>query len=97
MKGIVVEDLDSLIKNMDLKAEDIRENVQDIRTAFLEIRRSIRSTDLSFLTEKFYQETTQFNTLIKKMNGYQTSLKSVLMNYQYQEQQIASDISRITP
>jgi hypothetical protein len=97
MKGIIVADLDSLIKNTNLKVEDIREDVQDLRTSFLELRRSIHSTELAFLTEKFYKETTQFNILFKKMNCYQASLKSVLMGYQYQEQQIASDISRVTP
>lgn len=97
MKGIIVADLESVIKTADLKSDDIKDDVQEIRDSFLDLRRSIRCSDLSFLTEKFYQETTQFYTLMKKMNGYQSSLKSVLLGYQYQEQQIVSDIKRITP
>ena len=97
MNGIVVADFESLIKNSELRITDVNEDLQKLRSASLDLRRSIRNSDLSFLTENLYNEINESSNMINKMNGYRMTLRNVLRSYKYQEQGIASAIRRFTP
>lgn len=97
MKGIIVADLESLIKNADVKLNDVRDEIQNVRSSALDLRRSIRGGDLMFLTDSLYDEIVKLNNVMKKMNAYQLFLRSVLIGYQRQEQQIISSIKKATP
>lgn len=97
MEGIIVNSFESLMKNTDVISDDLASNISELRSAFLELRKTIRCSDLSFLTDKLSKDISQLNILIRKANSYQSSLKNILMAYKYQEQQIAASINRITP
>ena len=97
MSGVVVTDFESLIKNSELRISDVNDSLQKLRTASLELRRSIRNSELSFLTENLYYEITESSKLINKLNAYRITLRNVLKSYQYQEQRVVSAIKRFTP
>ncbi len=97
MSGIVVADFESLIKNSELRISDVNDSLQKLRTSSLELRRSIRNSELSFLTENLYYEITECSKVINKLNAYRVTLRNILKSYQYQGQRVASAIKRFTP
>ncbi len=97
MSGIVVTDFESLIKNSEIRISDVNDSLQKLRTASLDLRRSIRNSELSFLTENLYFEITESSKVISKLNAYRATLRNVLKSYQNQEQRVATTVSRFTP
>ena len=97
MSGIVVADFESLIRNSELRISDVSDDLQKLRSASLDLRRSIRNSDLSFLTENLYFEVNEGSKMINKLNGYRMTLRNVLRSYQYQEQRVAATVRRFTP
>ncbi len=97
MRGIVVGDFETLIKNSDIVLSDINEKLQSLRTASLNLRRSIRSADLSFLTDNIYANISENSKIVSKVRSYNTVIRSALTYYRNQEQEMASTMRRATP
>ena len=97
MNGIVVADFEALINNCDIKISDVNESIQKLKSASLELRRSIRNSDLSFLTENLYYDILESSKVMNKLNAYCMALKNILRSYKYQDQKVAAMINRLTP
>lgn len=96
MSGVIVADMETLIRNTELKIEDVSKCMSELRMASLELRRCIKSTDLSFLTSGLYEELTYLNNTLRKLNAFHAGLKKVLRAYTNQENSVASSVRRIS-
>lgn len=97
MRGIVVSDFESLIKNGDMKINEIRDEIQQLNTDSLELRRSISSSELSFLTDNLYYEVKENSKVTKKLGAYQVIFNNVYRAYKDQVEEVATAIKRVTP
>ena len=97
MSGIVVDGLESLINNGENKISDVNSSVQQLRNASLDLRRSIRNSELAFLTENLYADVCEIPKVIKRLNAYRTTLKQLIRSYQNQDQDVARTVRQFTP
>ena len=97
MSGIVMADFEALIKSCELRISDVSECIQKLRDASLNLRRSIKNSDLTFLTENLYLDIVESSKMVSKLNSYRLTLRNVLKSYQYQAQNIARTVGRFTP
>ena len=97
MSGIVVADFESVIKNSELRISDVSEALKDLNEASLNLRKSITTSQLSFLTDNLYSTIKECRKMVNKLTAYRMTLINVLRSYQNQEQTIVSAIRRVTP
>ncbi len=96
MNGVIVGDLELIIKKAGLNASDVKSNISAIKHDFSNLSQSIGSNDLKFLISKLDLELLQFQNVVTKTEAYITTLKNVLMSYQYQSEELVKDLNNLT-
>lgn len=94
MRGIIVDDLDTLIKNSSLNLDEVRQKIIDLRSAYFDLKKKIRSSELDFLTKNLYEEINQLGNVLKKINAYQILLNDVLKSYKNREYVVSMNIKK---
>lgn len=97
MKGIIVSDLELIIRRNDSSITDVDQNIRHIKKDVSDLVRSINSADLKFLTNRLDLELNYFNNVMLKINSYQNVLQGVLKSYKQQAEEIAKSINKLSP
>jgi hypothetical protein len=95
MNGVIIDDFESAIKKNKAQIEEINKEIKKINTEFNDINKNLSGKSLDFLTAKLYTELTQFKNLKLKLNGYQTTLKNVLLSYKNQSDALVESLNKI--
>lgn len=97
MKGIIVSDLELILRRNDSSIADVDQSIRHIKKDISDLVRSINSTDLKFLTNRLESEMSYFNNVMLKINSYQNVLQGVLKSYKQQAEEIAKSINKLSP
>ena len=97
MNGILVDDFISIISNSSAKFDEISDAINNVRSSSYELRRTIRVSELSYLTDLIYENALELNKIRPTLKGYITTLKRVLRQYEQIDSKIASKSSQMTP
>lgn len=97
MKGIIVSDLELILRRNDFIVTDVDQSIRHIKKDVSDLVRSTNCTDLKFLTNRLELEMNYFNNVMLKINSYHTVLQGVLKSYKQQAEEIAKSINKLSP
>lgn len=97
MKGIIVSELELVIKKNDYNTSEVNQKISNINKSFNSLEKCFAGSELEFLTSKINLELQEFKNIIGKINAYQSTLQNVLKSYQLQNNELTNNLSKLTP
>lgn len=92
MKGVIVDDFETAIKNNTIRADEIKGYMKDINDEFNLLTKNIKGKDLDFLTSRLALELTQMGKVKSKIDAYNEVLKNVLLSYKRESETLTKNI-----
>lgn len=95
MMGIMTDDFNLFLKKNSAILNEVINDLSKVQKSGSVLISNLNSSDLKFVNSKFNLEINQLNNAIKKLNGYQNTLKSVYLGYQKQFEQVVIDSKKL--
>lgn len=91
MNGIIISDLESVIKRTNSISNNITSDINKIKNFCSNIN-SCLNGDVSFFSSKLNSDLQQFSKINNKISGYGIVLRGVLKAYQLQDETISHSL-----
>lgn len=97
MKGIIVNDFETIIKRNELNMNEVKKDINKINNCLASLNRNFYSDDLKTLFYKLESEINQLYNVRIKIEAYHTVMQKVVLSYKQQAQDLARSINHLSP
>lgn len=92
MNGIISDDFKLLLSKNNSILEELTTNLYELKKNTQSLSSSFVKCNLNFFVDKLNLQTEQLENVVKKINGYHTTLTNVYKSYEEQSTEIVRSI-----